>query len=289
MRLLNRVAHMDALDLMACIEDDTIDMVLTSPPYDNLRTYTDGYTFDFEAIAHETYRVLKPGGVLVWVVGDATINGSETLTSMRQALYFVDDVGFKMHDTMIWQKNGAVGKFNRYTSAMEYMFVLCKGGISTVNLQLTKSYYAGQRGYKTRCSTRGTFRVGGKKTTNYTTPFSNVWHITTGYGHITKDKEAYQHPAMFPEKLAERHILTWSNPGDVVLDYFLGSGTTAKMARKHSRNFIGGDISAEYVDIARKRLDKPYTMPMFDEQPKLDDKAQQLDMFDSPPLHEDNA
>jgi len=140
---------------MADLADDSVDMGITSPPYDNLRTYDGNWQFDFEGIAQETYRVLKPGGVLVWVVGDATINGSETLTSMRQALYFVDVVGFKMHDTMIWRKCGMPGKFNRYRPATEYMFVLCKGNILTVNLQLKKALSAGHKDRKRAGSVNG--------------------------------------------------------------------------------------------------------------------------------------
>lgn len=272
---LNRVYCMDALSLMAQVEDDSIDMALTSPPYDNLRTYDGHSEFDFETIARETYRVLKLGGVLVWVVGDATINGSETLTSMRQALYFVDVVGFKMHDTMIWCKNGTPGSNGkRYRAGFEYMFILCKGQIGTFNPQLREAIKANSRFYKSAGSAEYGWKGQGKSD-SFVKPFvmyDNYWYIPVGFGHTTEG--AASHVAAFPEKLAERHILTWSNPGDVVMDYFMGSGTTAKMARNNGRDYIGCDINAEYVALANRRLAKPYTLSMFEEKPTEDKPVQ---------------
>jgi site-specific DNA-methyltransferase (adenine-specific) len=256
----NKIYHMDAVELLNRLPDDSIDMILTSPPYDNLRTYSDGYTFDFEAIAEQSYRVLKPGGVLVWVVGDATINGSETLTSMRQALYFVDTVGFKMHDTMIYEQNGtgAKGSNKAYWQAWEYMFILVKGSIKTVNrIKDVKNKTIGLR-------REGRWRKNGNKEKPHHTSKigtrTNIWRYRVGF--MDKSDKTI-HPAPFPEKLAKDHILTWTNPGDLVLDYFMGSGTTAKMARATERNYIGCDISEEYVTLANNRLKKPYTPNMF--------------------------
>jgi DNA modification methylase len=263
---LDSVYHMKAEELLTALPDGTIDLIVTSPPYDNLRTYK-GFEWDFELIARESYRVLKPGGVLVWVVGDATIDGSETLTSMRQALHFVDVTGFRMHDTMIYHKNGNIMNVHhpRYIDGFEYMFILTKGVPKTFN-ELTKKNVtigamsgAGKRQRNGQVSTFANER-------NPTGEFSrrdNVWRYFSGGGHA--DKFANTHPATFPEDLAEDHIFTWSNPGDVVLDYFSGSGTTAKMARQNGRRYIGCDIAAEYVELARKRLAQPYTVPMFAE------------------------
>lgn len=253
------VHHMDALTLLRALPSDYIDMALTSPPYDNLRTYN-GYHWNFEAIAQETYRVLKPGGVLVWVVGDATINGSETLTSMRQALHFVDVAGFKMHDTMIWEKFGTEPphKLIRFAHVWEYMFVFSKDTPKTANIPTFKK--TNKKRKRGRRNPDGTMRydvsgVGGAA-------LPNIWKIAQGIGN---SDDYVNHPAVFPEALAERHILSWSNPGDIVLDFFMGSGTTAKMARANGRHYIGCDISRKYVDIARKRLAQPYTLPMFAE------------------------
>lgn len=257
----NYVYNTSAEHLLMMLPDNSIDMILTSPPYDNLRTYK-GFSWNFEFIARESYRVLKSGGVLVWVVGDATIDGSETLTSMRQALYFKDVVGFKMHDTMIYEVagTGAKGSNYAYWQAFEYMFVLVKGKIKTVNrIADVRNKNAGHAAF-------GRFREGGSNEglhkVNEVGVRTNIWRYPVGFANAS---DITGHPAPFPESLARDHILTWSNPGDLVLDFFMGSGTTAKMARNNGRRFIGCDIAAEYVALANKRLSKPYTLPLFQE------------------------
>lgn len=128
---LNRIYNIDCLQGLKLLEDNSIDLTVTSPPYDDLRNYK-GYSFDFENIAKELYRVTKTGGILVWIVGDATSKGSESGTSFRQALYF-KECGFNLHDTMIYEKNSssfpAARTSKRYTQIFEYMFVFCKGKI----------------------------------------------------------------------------------------------------------------------------------------------------------------
>lgn len=257
---LDTVTHADALALLGQLDEGSIDLILTSPPYDNLRAYK-GYTWDFEGIARDSYRVLKPGGVLVWVVGDATVNGSETLTSFRQALYFRDVCGFNMHDTMIYEAlgTGAKGSIYAYWQAFEFMFVLSKDTPKTVNrIADVKNVTIGlRRGGRWRDNGRGE-RPHWTKTYGVRT---NIWRYAVGFMDRS-DKTG--HPAPFPEALASDHILTWTNAGDVVLDYFGGSGTTAKMARANGRHYITGDISAEYCDLMRRRLAQPFTLPLFD-------------------------
>jgi len=231
----------DCLEVMKTMEDGCIDLTVTSPPYDNLRTYN-GYTFDFEGIARELYRVTKQGGVVVWVVGDATIKGSETGTSFKQALYF-KEIGFNLHDTMIYEKNSASypahKKSSRYTQIFEYMFVFCKGKIKTHNLICDKkNKWAGYKDFSGKI----------KNPVPNFSPRNNIWKYTTSFNDKT------DHPAVFPEKLAEDHILSWSNEGDIILDPMAGSGTTLKMAKKNNRNYIGIEISEEYCKIAEARL-----------------------------------
>ena len=255
----------DCVELMKEIPDDFIDLTVTSPPYDNLRDYNNEVTWNFEKfkeIAKELFRITKPGGVVVWVVGDATIKGSETGTSFRQALYF-KEIGFNLHDTMIYQKDACpFPETNRYYPMFEYMFVLSKGKPKTVNLIADKPNK--RYGEKVASSTQRqpdgkTVKVSANKTDPTRTVKKygvrgNVWQYSPGYNKSTKDKYAYKHPAIFPEQLAEDHILTWSNPGDIVFDPFLGSGTTAKMAVLNDRKYIGFEISKEYFDIACQRL-----------------------------------
>ena len=239
----------DCVEIMRKMDDDCIDLTVTSPPYDNLRTYN-GYCFDFENVAKELYRVTKDGGVVVWVVGDATIKGSETGTSFRQALYFME-CGFNLHDTMIYQKNGtgACGSNKCYWQTFEYMFVFSKGKIKTVN-RLTTETTVKQGG--SRIKSNGEKKKENRISDNEKKSVrSNVWVYNVGNAN-NDDKTG--HPAVFPEQLAKDHIISWSNPNDIVFDPFMGSGTTAKMAMLNNRRFIGCEISEEYCNIIKDRL-----------------------------------
>jgi len=242
----------DSSEILKGFEPECIDLTVTSPPYDNLRLYN-GYAFDFELIAKQLFRVTKNGGVVVWVVNDATVNGSESGTSFKQALYF-KECGFNLHDTMIYQRSSPPLTHNRYEQHFEFMFVLSKGAPKTFNPIKTKKEWQDNRKFKTiRREKDGSKDIGfiGKQDTKI---IGNVWQINAGGGHSAKDNYAHEHPAIFPEELATKHILSWSNEGDLVLDCFSGSGTTLKMAKTLSRNYIGIDISPEYVLLAEKRL-----------------------------------
>jgi site-specific DNA-methyltransferase (adenine-specific) len=260
--MMETVYNTNCLDWMCQQSSDIIDLTVTSPPYDHLRDYK-GYSFDFESIAKELFRITKQGGVVVWVVGDGTLNGSETGTSFKQALYFKEQCGFNLHDTMIYEKNtssfSSGAKSNRYTQIFEYMFVLSKGKPKTSNLIVDKpNKWAGWQtwGISTKRQTDGTMKESGfgEKKIRDLGVRNNIWRIicSGGFGH--KDKLAYEHPATFPEKLAEDHILTWSNPGEVVFDPFAGSGTTLLMAHKNNRKYIGCEISKEYFDLIEQRF-----------------------------------
>ena len=241
----------DCLEEMAKIPDGSIDMVLTSPPYDNLRDYK-GYTFNFEGIAKELYRVLKDGGVVVWVVGDATIKGSETGTSFKQALYF-KEIGFNLHDTMIYKKEIPTWNITskRYRQNVEYMFILSKGVVETFRpIEDQKVKNMSPRMCKSNRNGEPKYELYVPKK-EYTCR-GNVWTYAVGGAKTI-------HPAPFPEKLAEDHILSWSNEGDTVLDPMAGSGTTLKMAKKNNRNFIGIEISSDYIAIAKKRIEETPT------------------------------
>ena len=253
---LNHIYHGDCVDVMRTFPEGVIDLTVTSPPYDNLRTYK-GYTFNFEGIAKELYRVTKDGGVVVWVVGDATIKGSETGTSFKQALYF-KEIGFNLHDTMIWQKNCLPKNHNRYEQEFEYMFIFSKGKPNVFSPIRVENKQAGRKfsGQTFRHTGKETEKLHSQKPVKKTRIKGNVWFLDTGYMRTTKDKYAYKHPAMFPEQLAQDHILSWSNPGDIVLDPMCGSGTTCKMAKLNGRNYIGIDIAEEYVEMARRRVEE---------------------------------
>jgi len=251
---LNKIYNCDCLDGFKMLDDNSIDLTVTSPPYDNLRKYK-GYNWDFEITAKELYRVTKHGGVVVWIVGDATINGSETGTSFKEALYF-KKCGFNLHDTMIYHKiNPIPQKSNRYQPSFEYMFVFSKGKPITFHpIMIEKKYMENRKSKQYNKKKDGEQIVREYKAISTMKVIDNVWEYSVGLNNSTSDKIAFSHPAIFPEKLAEDHIISWSNPGDVVLDPFIGSGTTAKMALLNNRNFIGFEVSKEYCDIANERI-----------------------------------
>jgi len=248
---INQIICGDNVETLQGFPDDCIDLTVTSPPYDNLRTYG-GHSWDFEGVAQQLWRVTKPGGVVVWVVNDATVDGSETGTSFRQALRFME-IGFRLHDTMIWDKGGfsAVGSCQvRYGPVYEFMFVLAKGPPkafnplkdrrnSCVGTDPRSSSVRETNGQKRRQKSLGS--VVGEFGIRF-----NIWRITPESNSI--------HAAIFPEALARDHILSWSNEGDTVLDPFSGSGTTAKMAKLMGRQYIGIEVNAEYCEIAEERL-----------------------------------
>jgi site-specific DNA-methyltransferase (adenine-specific) len=233
------------------IETGSTDLTVTSPPYDNLRTYK-GYIFDFETIAQQLWRVTKPGGVVVWVVADATINGSETGTSFRQALRFME-IGFNLHDTMIYEVagTGAKGSHKAYWQAFEFMFVFSKGNPKTVNRIADKRNI-------TRNLSGQTLRnpeANRDEELYRTKPVgirTNIWRYLPG----NNGDDQTAHPAQYPEALARDHIASWSNPGDLVLDPMCGSGTTIKMAVLAQRRAIGIDIAQEYIELTRQRVDE---------------------------------
>lgn len=250
---INKIYCEDNLETMSRMPKCFVDLVITSPPYDNLRDYN-GYSFEFEKVAIELYRVVKKGGVVVWVVGDSVVNGSETGTSFKQALRFME-IGFKLHDTMIYSKTGMKNPSNnRYHQTFEYMFVFSKGRPKTFNpIKDRKNKYVGIHGGEK--SFRGEYGMR-----------FNVWQYANGGNNTTKDK-VFAHPAVFPEKLAHDHIISWSNEGDLVYDPFMGSGTTAKMCILNKREWVGSEISREYCNIAEQRVLKIKNKPLWTESP----------------------
>lgn len=247
----------DCLELMKNIPDGSIDLTVTSPPYDNLRTYNGNisqWSFEkFQEIAKELYRVTADGGVVVWVVGDATIKGSETGTSFRQALWF-KECGFNLHDTMIWEKSSFSNPFpNRYHQVFEYMFIFSKLKPKSFNpIEDRKNKHAGCVFSSTVREPDGTLHPRSKKKINDYGKRFNVWKIS----EVKRNNSG--HPAPFPEQLAKDHIISWSNPGDVVFDPFMGSGTTGKMAMINGRKFIGIELDSGYFEIAKKRIEVYY-------------------------------
>jgi site-specific DNA-methyltransferase (adenine-specific) len=246
----------DNCEVMRKMPSESIDLVVTSPPYDDLRTYG-GHSWDFEGVAQQLWRLIKPSGVVVWIVNDATVNGSETGTSFRQALRFME-IGFRLHDTMIWHRISPFPESNRYQPAFEYMFILTKGKPSTFNcLKDRPTQNPGSR-EKSRMERQpdGTIRRPQRTfQTGELAARTNVWRVVSSGCESNEHRElTLQHPATFSQALARDHILSWSNEGDIVLDPFSGSGTTAKMAKHNGRKYIGIEVNPDYIEISKQRL-----------------------------------
>ena len=256
---LDQIICGDNVAVLSTLPAECIDLVVTSPPYDDLRTYG-GHSWDFEAVARELTRVLKPGGVIVWVVADKTEDGSESGNSMRQALHMKDVCGLRLHDTMIYEKENPVPlTHNRYEQAWEYCFVLSKGVPRAWNPLKERCTFGGNVIRKTpgradlddSHSMRRREQAPVVKAEKIRT---NIWRYKVGTNCTTQDAVAFEHPAVMPEALASDHIASWSNPGDVVLDPFSGSGTTCKVAKALNRHWLGIEINPAYVEICHKRL-----------------------------------
>lgn len=237
----------DCLELMKDISDKSIDLVITSPPYDDLRNYNS--KVDFKAVAQELYRIIKDGGVIVWNVNDKIKNGSKSLTSFRQALLFYE-IGFNVNDVMIWKKTNPMPQVKqpRYNQCFEYMFIFSKGKPKTFNPIMVDCKSAGKE-YKSTCKkiTKGKERTYKEFNINKQKIDNNIWEFA-----VAQNKT--KHPAVFPLELPSRHIQSWSNEGDVVLDPFMGSGTTGIACKNLNRNFIGIELDENYFNIAKERI-----------------------------------
>jgi site-specific DNA-methyltransferase (adenine-specific) len=262
MEINNNIVCGDCGALMLEMEEKCVDLTITSPPYDSLRDYK-GYVFDFEKIACQLYRVTKWGSVIVWIVGDEGIKGSESGTAFKQALYFIS-LGLNLHDTMIYEKNGpSYPSQDKYYQTFEYMFVFSKGKPKTVNLlKDRRNIWTGSWGKRSRRNVKGDLIIGEKTQSGDLGIRFNVWRYNVGKGFTTKDDYAFLHPAMFPEELAHDHILSWSRPGDLVFDPMCGAGTTLKMAKQLGRRYLGFDISEEYCQLSKRRVEGAFP-PLF--------------------------
>jgi DNA modification methylase len=244
----------DALEVLKGLAAGSVHCCVTSPPYDDLRSYG-GYEWNFEGIAHEIYRVLCEGGVCCWNVGDSVVDGSETLTSFRQALYFKDSVGFRVHDTMIYEKtNFGHPERVRYHQLFEYIFVLSKGEPRCFNpIKDKPNAWAGTGpfGVSTMRQQNGDQKPVKRNVIADFGMRGNVWRCkTAGQENVCTPIE---HPAVMPSELARGLILSWSNPEDTVLDPMCGSGTTCIAALELGRNAIGIELSPDYIRLAERR------------------------------------
>lgn len=255
---LNTIYNENCIETLHRMPDEFLDMTLCSPPYDDLRMYK-GYELPLDKIIPLLYQKTKPGGVVVWVIGDKTENGSESLSSFQHAISFVNLGGFKLHDTMLYVKNNPIpsdcGK--RYRQSFEYMFCFSKGSPKTFNPIMEPTKSAGKKIKAFRITQDGRGNVPDEdigREIKAERKASNIFTYNVGTSSAS-DRIAFRHPAIFPEKLAEDQISTWTNASDVVYDCFMGSGTTAIASSKLRRNYVGSEISEEYVNVANERIE----------------------------------
>lgn len=249
------VYNCNCLVYLKTLQDNSVKFTLTSPPYDDIRDYK-GFSFPFEDIAKELWRTTQVGGVIAWNVADATVKGSETGTSMRQALYFMS-LGFRLHDTMIYAKNNPMPagiSSKRYHQAWEYIFILSKDAPETFNPIMVKAKFGHLGANMKHRGKNGEIKYTKTKRNEFT-KVRNIFEYNIGGGHSTKDKAAYGHPALMPEQLALNMITTWTNEHDTVFDPFTGAGTTAKMCVLSNRKFHGTELSLDYCEIAKQRVE----------------------------------
>jgi site-specific DNA-methyltransferase (adenine-specific) len=261
-KYINQIIEGNCVEVMKQFDDEIIDLTITSPPYDDLRNYK-GFIFPFEDIAKELFRITKHGGVVIWVVNDATINGNETGTSFKQALYF-QQIGFNLHDTMIFRKTNPIPQIyrKRYNNEFEYMFVFSKGTVKTHNPIMVDCLHAG---LELNGTTYKNFSKNEQVREKLANPVKdkkikgNIWEYVVGKKQ--EDQEAKGHPAPFPCELVRDHIKSWTNQGDLVFDPMCGSGTTPRVACEMGRKYIGIDISQEYCEIAKQRVQRIIDTP----------------------------
>ena len=258
------IYNSDCLDYLKTLPDNSIKFTLTSPPYDDIRDYN-GYSFPFEDIAKELWRTTKVGGVIAWNVADATVKGSETGTSMRQALYFMS-LGFRLHDTMIYAKKNPMPagvSSKRYHQSWEYIFILSKDAPETFNPIMVKAKFGHLEANMKHRGKDGEIKYTKTKRNEFT-KVRNIFEYNIGGGHSTKDKVAFGHPALMPEQLANDMIVSWTNEGDEVFDPFTGAGTTAKMCLLANRKFHGTELSLDYCELIKTRIEltlNPQVLP----------------------------
>jgi site-specific DNA-methyltransferase (adenine-specific) len=263
------IYNADCLDYLKTLPDNSIKFTLTSPPYDDIRDYK-GYSFPFEDIAQELWRTTQVGGVIAWNVADATVKGSETGTSMRQALHFMS-LGFRLHDTMIYAKKNPMPagvSSKRYHQSWEYVFILSKDAPETFNPIMVKAKFGHLEANMKHRGKDGEIKYTKTKRNEFT-KVRNIFEYNIGGGHSTRDKVAFGHPALMPEQLAHDMIATWTNEGDQVFDPFTGAGTTAKMCLLSNRKFHGTELSLEYCELVEKRLNLTLNPPVDNKREKL--------------------
>jgi len=266
----NQIYHGCSSDVLKSMPCEFVDLTVTSPPYDDLRKYK-GFKLDVDTISKELHRVTKTGGVVVWVTNDKTYKGSETVTSFKHALTFIEN-GWDLNDTMIFAKTNPMPTetSRRYRQTFEYMFVFSKGKPNVFNP--IKEPTLSKRKYKSNWGRKDDYMLsstGAERSTSKEKVMGNIFYYSISVGGATKDKFAFEHPAIFPEQLAKDHILTWTNEGDIVLDCFCGSGTTLKMAKENHRNWIGIDTSYEYCELSERRVREKNIITAYTHEPSL--------------------
>lgn len=254
-----RITTADCVAATKKLASESIDLSVFSPPYDSIRDYKKGWVFDYAALGCNLYAATKPGGVCAVVIGDGTKNFAKSLTSFKLAVDWCEGAGWRLFEACIYQRHGNPGAWwkQRFRVDHEYVLLFFRGDRpKTFNKEplMTPAKHAGKIYSGTDRLTNGGLKKIAPKAVAEMKCRGTVWSYPTSNTEGNRTK--LQHPATFPDALAEDLILCFSQPGDLVLDPMCGSGTTCVMALKNNRRTIGIDINPDYCDLARRRVAK---------------------------------
>ena len=240
----------DCLALLADLPDKLVKLVVTSPPYNLGKSYEtrldlDDYVAQQQRVIEQCVRVLHDQGSICWQVGNYVENGKIVPLDILLHPIF-SSLGLHLRNRIVWQFGHGLHASKRFSGRYEVILWFTKGENYTFNLDAVRvpQKYPSKKHFK-----------GPKKGQLSGNPLgknpSDIWQIpNVKANHVEKTV----HPCQFPVELIERLVLAMTDPGDWVLDPFLGVGTTAIAALIHGRKAIGAEVVPEYVAIARERV-----------------------------------
>jgi hypothetical protein len=258
----NAILLGDALEILSRIPAGSIPLTLFSPPYDGIRDYGKNWSLDYKTLGRLLFGATCDGGVCAVVIGDGTKDFAKSLTTFRWAVDWVDNTGWRLFECCIYSRHGNPGAWwtQRFRVDHEYILIFFKGDrlrCFDKTALMIPSKHAGKVYSGTDRLTNGGFKKIEPKAVNDLKCRGTIWGYATSNSEGNRTK--LEHPATFPDRLADDLIHCFSKPGDLVFDPMCGSGTTCVMAAKAKRDYLGIEINPEYHSIAMKRIQAEVT------------------------------